>query len=178
MFRFVLIQKNKKYIPEDSPAMKAAPKHDTSVLLLFFILTTVVDVTLAINHLITSDSGNTNNKLSVENSFPCFNFISRNIPVPIVTLAVYFEKEPVPYILLIIKKYQLIIGWFNDYTERLTHRACNCNIGDFASYIYSTCDPEILKHKIRHPRHGEQVKQSSSASTRYVSHMLLIYSTP
>jgi len=24
-------------------------------------------------------------------------FISRNIPVPIVTLAVYFEKEPVPY---------------------------------------------------------------------------------
>jgi len=24
-------------------------------------------------------------------------FISKNIPVPIVTLAVYFEKEPVPY---------------------------------------------------------------------------------
>jgi len=37
-----------QHIPEDSPAMKATPKHDTSVLLLFFILTTVVDVTLAI----------------------------------------------------------------------------------------------------------------------------------
>lgn len=36
------------HIPDDKPAIKAAPKHDTSVLLLFFILTTVVEVTLAI----------------------------------------------------------------------------------------------------------------------------------